>query len=521
MKKRKSGTANASKQDDSASAAAENARLRALWEQARNDPVFTSSLLKDVPEPRRNALAQFSPTWGLDVLFAGIVIFHVIYAPFTKVEESFNVQAMHDLLFHGLDISAYDHHEFPGVVPRTFVGALVTALPVWPFVTAGVLSRLHALYACRIVLALYLSLAWSFLRWSIRRHYGYVAAVAFAFFSMVQFHVPFYMSRPLPNTFALGLTMFATGLWIRNRISAMVSFLAFAAVVFRAEIAVFALPVLLSELLFIRSISFGNLLRSGFTATLLSVLLTVVIDSVFWQRWLWPEWEVFHYNTVLNKSSNWGTSPFSWYFTSAVPRAMTGIYLLLPLGLYFQRHTMVRFFGPAFLFVLLYSFLPHKELRFILYAVPIFTMVASVGFAHVWVHDRTLFIHVSICVVMATAMATAGFGYVSMHNYPGGHALMHLHQSRAQYPGLIHMDTSATMTGVSRFLEQPELGWKYSKDESVHDFSQAGYDYLLSGKQKVPGFELLFAEEGFDRLDVHAGKVRFANKVFVHQVVHP
>jgi hypothetical protein len=67
-----------------------------------------------------------SGLWVRVALLACLLI-HVVVSPYSKVEESFNLQATHDIYNYGLNVSQYDHLEYPGVVPRTMVGALILA----------------------------------------------------------------------------------------------------------------------------------------------------------------------------------------------------------------------------------------------------------------------------------------------------------------------------------------------------------------------------------------------------------
>jgi alpha-1,6-mannosyltransferase len=68
-----------------------------------------------------------------------LIFLHLLVAPFTKIEESFNIEATRDLLTYGFPQNAndiarnFEHALYPGPVPRTFVGPVALATAAAPF----------------------------------------------------------------------------------------------------------------------------------------------------------------------------------------------------------------------------------------------------------------------------------------------------------------------------------------------------------------------------------------------------
>ena len=124
----------------------------------------------------------------------------------------------------------------------------------------------------------------------------------------------------------------------------------------------------------------GAFFLNAALAAIVFIGISIAIDSLFWGYLLWPEGQVLWFNVVLNKSSEWGTSPFLWYFYSAIPRGMLFSIALIPFGfIYKLKDTFIRLFLPSIGFVFIYSFLPHKELRFIIYVFPLLNTIAAKG----------------------------------------------------------------------------------------------------------------------------------------------
>jgi alpha-1,6-mannosyltransferase len=156
----------------------------------------------------------------VDGLVLAVIVLYIALCPFTKVEESFNMQAMHDILEHGTDFSKYDHLSFPGVVPRSFIGALTLSIFAAPFeyvlgrlTSSG--SKYHLQLVCRFLLGLFSWTAYVSLRHSIARKFSDRAATFFGILTCLQFHIPFYASRALPNVYALIFVQYSFSMWLQ------------------------------------------------------------------------------------------------------------------------------------------------------------------------------------------------------------------------------------------------------------------------------------------------------------------
>jgi alpha-1,6-mannosyltransferase len=139
-----------------------------------------------------------------------IIAVHAAIAPYTKVEESFNIQAVHDILSYSSlpgnyfqRLRFFDHIDFPGAVPRTFVGALALAGLSKPLIA---LKATDPQLAVRAVLGLLNSYALLSFKDGLTRAYGRNVGIWYFWLQASQFHVIYYASRTLPNMFAFGLS---------------------------------------------------------------------------------------------------------------------------------------------------------------------------------------------------------------------------------------------------------------------------------------------------------------------------
>ncbi|AAS50408.1 AAR043Cp [Eremothecium gossypii ATCC 10895] len=471
------------------------------------------------------------------------VLTHLAYSPYTKVEESFTIQAVHDILKYGISgISEYDHQAFPGAVPRTFVGALIIAgilKPLsWLFglqggnevssITGIAMQKwARAIVGCLNVLALFrmkrvverkLTANDEPKKRNPLRHTGYW----FVVFLSAQFHLMFYASRPLPNfVVCLPLAVTALSLAIEERYCFSIGLLSFTAVVFRLELGAMCIGLALAALV-ARKVSVMEIIRFGIIGSGVGLGLSATIDSYFWGRSCVPEMDAFVFNVIGGQSAKWGTEPLLAYFTRYLPRLffppMVTVFCIAGVRIASTPFRIV--FAASLIHIMLLSLQPHKEWRFIIYSVPAITLLGSMGAAYLfslanWRQANGFSMRILILISpLLMLMHSVLMSYISSMNYPGGYALSAFNKyvlDNNISNATVHLDVFTCMTGATLFGQLPDsYGIIYDKtegDELLDAWSS--FDYVIttdpnSSLPPVTGYkwERIQTTEAFDRFDL-------------------
>jgi alpha-1,6-mannosyltransferase len=347
----------------------------------------------------------------------------------------------------------------------------------------------------------------------VRKAFGTTASWWYLALQASQFHVIYYASRTLPNTFAFGISVytpvdlssylllirFISGTFAlclllpqprshsdqlkRTRLAFYL--LTLTTIIFRSELAL----LLASHSLYLLFNASGKgiqaqitllrraLLPAGFFGAVIGLGLSIPIDTFFWRSPtpLWPELSAFLSNIFPSDprlgASAWGTSPWYWYFTSALPRLLLNPFAV-PLICYTfttpaTSSPSLPLLIPNIGYILLYSILPHKETRFLFPVIPPLTAAAALAASYITHrrHRNTLYRLATYILVLSTAatflIAHGVLLPLSALSYPGAHALnaLHLHAT-GHHPNnkstiAVHLDNLALQTGVTRFLQMP------------------------------------------------------------------
>ncbi|KAK7033826.1 mannosyltransferase [Favolaschia claudopus] len=464
-------------------------------------------------------------SFALDALILATACTHVLLAPYTKVEESFNLHAVHDVLMYGVSpssLSSYDHFVFPGAVPRTFIGSILLAWISKPAIyVAGsfgfVPSKFELQVIVRLVLASINALGLCLIRHGVSRRFGRPTGLYFTLITCTQFHIPFWMGRTLPNMLALFPVNLAAYLLVdrapntlkpsQRSITSSIALLVFSAVVFRAELAAFA-GALILQYLYLGHLTLRRALTIGTMSTLASIALTVSVDSYLWgQPYLWPEYQSIYFNVVEGKSADWGTSPAHSYLTAHLPKLLLSA---LPLSLFAVFSSapkrLISLIFPSAVLVGAMSAIGHKEWRFVVYVIPIWNVVAARGMSAMVSQrkssliGRVLFLG-ACSAILANLGATVLLTLAAMRNYPGGEAMAILNtlanaNNTVNAAVNAHIGNLALQTGASLFthvhappyppfLASANASWVYDKTDNPDSAAYAKYTHVV-GESAVP-----------------------------------
>lgn len=426
-----------------------------------------------------------------------IVSLHfLIENPYGGVEERFIMNTAYDFAYN-TPHEEFHHIKRPHVVPRTIIPSLILAAVAKPFIWLG-LDDITIQIILRGVVGLQGVFGYYSLAQAIGKEYGNNVKRGFLLLCAVQYKLVYNISRTYPNIIAQNILLYMWVFLIRGDHLNAIKVICYVAVILRSEVALFLFPLCLGYLLFYKG-SVYKLLRTGIIHCFIALFITVVPDSIFWKHWgrvVWPELTAFVFNVIDGNSAYWGEREFLYYLIR-LPH-MLGIneilmWVLLALGLFKHINRMIY---PAIIcsfYILIYSFLPHKEERFITYTIPIGNLLIVLAVGSILQADFLFKKNKAVLFILKTSIPLVLlYMFVDSErelqhragDFLGGAATLQLSNYEYKENVTILMKTSCSLFGASLFtlpLHNPKLNITMLEDSISHHIKEDSWVYKFFG----------------------------------------
>ena len=330
----------------------------------------------------------------LDILLFIVPISLILLAPYSNYDESFNVNALHDIINIGLDkIDSFDHMKYPDMPKKTSLPIIFLSLPaiyipetcknISNFLSLLLISinnllptsisklynkdelsilltdtKILQLLFVRLLMSIISSFSILSLRKTIDHSCSQNSKFIGVWFSLFYYplpHMMFYISRFVPHFVCLPLLNFAISMFISGDISRSLIVFTFIGIVFRVEILLFtAVLTIISASGILRIgkpiLSFREACVSITISAALSIFLCSRIDSYFWNTsFIIPTFKSALVDIFDGSYSNWGLNDFHIYFTEYYMKIFAPgfeiVYLLTGLFLILSFCNLKRIFG--------------------------------------------------------------------------------------------------------------------------------------------------------------------------------
>jgi len=102
------------------------------------------------------------------------------------------------------------------------------------------------------------------------------------------------------------LVLFGIANWLERYSLACYIYFTCVILIFRSEVALLFAPIVFDCVFYSKQTTLSKTIISGLIISICALALTISVDSIFWQRLLWPEGVLLRFNTIENKSHLWG-----------------------------------------------------------------------------------------------------------------------------------------------------------------------------------------------------------------------